>query len=195
MTSHTATQILDCAQALLVERGYNGFSYADVAQQVAISKPSIHHHFPTKADLAVKVVQRYREHIGMMMEEGMRRVTDPALQLAAYVDYWAACIGSDSMSFCVCAMLASERRTLPPALAAEVAGHFRFLASWLAGVLTRGAQGGQFALRADAAAEAQCFMASIHGAMLSARAMNDTAVFASVAQSAIARMTVMAPSR
>lgn len=189
MTSDTATKILDCAQALMVERGYNGFSYADVAQRVAISKPSIHHHFPTKADLAVKVVQRYREGIAALMAEAERHVTDPVEKLQGYVGYWESCITSDSMSFCVCAMLSSERRTLPPELAAEVAGHFTSLAGWLAGVLEQGVASGQFTLQQTPALDAQCFMAAIHGAMLSARALDDASMFVAVAQAAVARFT------
>ena len=190
MTSpnNTADQILDCAQNLIVERGYNGFSYADVAQRVAISKPSIHHHFPTKAQLGLKVVQRYRNNIATMMEEGARHVTDPVQQLSGYVGYWSACIMDGSTSFCVCAMLASEQRTLPPEVAAEVAAHFTFLSAWLADVLARGQASGQLVLQQDPAVEAQCFMAMVHGGMLTARALNDGAAFAVVAQAAMARL-------
>jgi TetR/AcrR family transcriptional repressor of nem operon len=187
--NNTADQILDCAQNLIIEMGYNGFSYADVAQRVAISKPSIHHHFPTKAQLALKVVQRYRSNIALMMEEGARRVTDPVQQLSGYVGYWSACIEDGTVSFCVCAMLASEQRTLPPEVAAEVAGHFTFLAAWLADVLARGEASGQFVLHQEPALEAQCFMAQIHGGMLAARALGDGAAFSAVAQSALARLT------
>jgi len=43
---NTAERILDTAQALAQVRGYNGFSYADISAELAITKPSIHHHFP-----------------------------------------------------------------------------------------------------------------------------------------------------
>lgn len=183
-TNTTADQILDCAQTLMIEQGYNGFSYADIAQQVAISKPSIHHHFPTKAHLALKVVQRYRNNIALAMEAGAH-VTDPVLQLYGYVGYWSACILDGSTSFCVCAMLASEQRTLPPEVAAEVANHFTFLAMWLTDVLARGKSSGQFVLQNDAALEAQCFMAAIHGAMLTARALGDGAIFGAIAKASV----------
>ena len=47
-----AERILDTAQALAQVRGYNGFSYADISAELAITKPSIHYHVPSKADLA-----------------------------------------------------------------------------------------------------------------------------------------------
>ena len=188
MISNTAEQILDCAHGLMVERGYAGFSYADIAQQVAISKPSIHHHFPTKAQLALKVVQRYRHQIKAALEDAARTVSDPLAQLRGYTGYWEACIAKDSMAFCVCAMLATERGTLPEAVGAEIAGHFKTLAGWLEQVLARGAASGQFMLRQTAAVEAQCLMALIHGGMLSARALHDGAAFATVAQAGLARL-------
>lgn len=189
MTSNTAEQILDCAHALLVEVGYSGFSYADIAQRVAISKPSIHHHFPTKAQLVLKVVQRYRHNMTLAAEHGARTVTDPLQQLAGYAGYWAACIEDRSMPFCVCAMLASERRTLPEEINAEITGHFKTLAAWLEDILTRGVAGGQLLLRQPVDVEAQCFLALIHGGMLSARAFDDARIFSTIAQSGIARLT------
>ena len=59
--SPTAAQIVASARSLLATRGYNGFSYADIAEAVGISKPSIHHHFPSKAELVKVVVAQYRE--------------------------------------------------------------------------------------------------------------------------------------
>ena len=60
-SSSTAEAILDCARTLIVTGGYNAFSYADIASVVGIRKPSIHHHFPSKAALATVLVTRYRE--------------------------------------------------------------------------------------------------------------------------------------
>src|SRR5471032_2219658 len=61
MSNDTAQRILDSAQTLIVERGYKGFSYADIAEVVNVSKPSIHFHYATKAVLVQQLVLRYRE--------------------------------------------------------------------------------------------------------------------------------------
>ena len=57
----TAEKILDVSERLVQLRGYNAFSYADVAKAVGIRKASLHHHFATKADLGRALVVRYRE--------------------------------------------------------------------------------------------------------------------------------------
>ncbi len=55
--------------------------------------------------------------------------------------------------------------------------HFRGLSARLADVLERGARAGRFRLAALPEAEAELFMATVHGAMLSARAYDEPAVF------------------
>lgn len=45
-TSSTFDKVLDCGRSLIVSGGYNGFSYADIAEVPGIRKPGIHHHFP-----------------------------------------------------------------------------------------------------------------------------------------------------
>ena len=58
-TTATATTILDAAQQLAQTRGYNAFSYRDLAERVGIRTASIHYHLPTKGDLGVALVARY----------------------------------------------------------------------------------------------------------------------------------------
>ena len=56
----TRDRILDSAQALAQTRGFNAFSYADIAGELGIRKASIHHHFPSKFDLEAELLSRYR---------------------------------------------------------------------------------------------------------------------------------------
>ena len=39
------------AERLVQVRGFNGFSYADVADELDITKAALHYHFPGKAEL------------------------------------------------------------------------------------------------------------------------------------------------
>jgi len=47
----TATRMLDSAEELVQRRGFNGFSYADVAGDLGVTKASLHYHFRSKAEL------------------------------------------------------------------------------------------------------------------------------------------------
>jgi TetR/AcrR family transcriptional repressor of nem operon len=176
--STTSEEILASAQKLIVAGGYNGFSYADIAAVVGIRKASIHHHFPSKVDLVRTLVLRYRESAEASMAELEGNVPEPLELIQTYAGHWARCIEDASFPFCVCALLASELPALPEEVAVEVRAFFRSLSAWLASVMERGQQQGSLNISGTPRVEAEAFMATIHGAMLSARAYGTPDVFA-----------------
>jgi len=194
MSNDTAQRILDSAQALIVERGYKGFSYADIAEVVKISKPSIHFHYPTKAVLAQQLVLRYREDALAKLWQLSAQVADAAVRLEIYADYWENCIRANTAPFCMCAMLASEMPVLPDEVRSEVQAFFRGMESWLASVLDDGVRHGTLRLARGAALEAKSFLSLVHGAMLEARVFGDAASFKVVMGDAIGRLKVAAPA-
>lgn len=186
----TYDEILRCARSLLIEGGYNGFSYADIAKVVGIRNASIHHHFPSKSELVRTLVARYREEAEAGIAALERQIAEPADQLRAYVGYWKACIADASAPFCVCALLASQIPVLPEEVTLEVRAHFRTFSAWLTSVLERGARQGSLHLAGTAKAEAEAFLASVHGAMLSARAYGDPRMFGVVTGPLLERLTI-----
>jgi len=187
-TTATSDDILGCARTLIVVGGYNGFSYADIAAVVGIRKASIHHHFPTKVDLVRTLLQRYREEAELGISEFGRRSENPVDQLRSYVGFWEGCIGDPTTSFCVCALLASQIPVLPDEIVDEVRAYFRMLSGWLTALLDRGVGQGAIALSGSPRAEAETFIATMHGAMLSARAHGDPGLFGEIARPAIERL-------
>ncbi|WPB58267.1 TetR/AcrR family transcriptional regulator [Xylophilus sp. GOD-11R] len=187
--SPRAAEIVACAQSLLVAGGYNGFSYADISAAVQISKPTIHHHFPSKAELVQTVVKRYRQQARDGMAATDRAIADPVGRLEAYTAYWEACIRDGTASLCVCAMLAAEMPAIPPLVADEVRGHFFDLTGWLTTTLEQGVASGAFRLRASPRADAMALMATVHGAMLAARAYGDPAIFRTIVAPSMAQLS------
>lgn len=187
--SSTADDILASARTLIMSGGYNGFSYADIAAVVSIRKASIHHHFPGKADLVRTLVQRYRAEAQAGFAALEQIAPDPREQLRRYAGYWESCIADASAPICVCALLASELPVLPAEVADEVRAHFRTLSAWLVSAFERGAAAGQLRLSGTPQAEAEAFMASVHGGMLSARVQNDPHVFGVITGAMLARLS------
>lgn len=187
--SPRATEIAEHTRLLLAAGGYNGFSYADLSKRVHIGKPSIHHHFPSKADLVLTVVVRHREQSLEGLAAMQRQLDDPVAQLTAYTDYWAECIREGTSSMCICAMLAAELPMIPQEIADEVRGYFEDLTSWIATVLERGAAQEKLHLRDSALVEAQTFMSTVHGAMLTARALSNSESFHAISRAAISQLT------
>jgi len=183
-----ADDILCCARALIIKGGYDSFSYADISDVIGIRKASIHHHFPGKSDLVRTLVARYRQEAETGIAELERNVSDPLEQLRAYLGYWEGCIADSTNAFCVCALLATEIPVLPEAVAVEVRAHFRGLSDWLTSVLERGAAQGRLALTGTARNNAEMFMATVHGAMLSARAYGDATAFGAITKPLLERL-------
>lgn len=186
--SSTSDQILQCARALIVAGGYNGFSYADIAKVVGIRKASIHHHFPSKAELVRTLVAAYRQEAEAGLSELERTLQDPRAKLQAYLGYWERCILENTAPFCVCALLAGESQLLPDEVRHEVKAHFRTTSAWLTRAMERGAKDGTLALSSTPEAEAEAFLAAVHGAMLSARAHGNGAIFSIVKDALLQRL-------
>lgn len=190
--SPKAREIIAYTRQLLTSGGYKSFSYADLAERVDIRKASIHHHFPGKADLVKAVVMEYRAEARAGLKAMDEQINDPLLQVKAYVDYWAHCIKEGNSPFCICVMLAAEMPILPEEVAHEVTGHFSDLSGWLAQQLAKGQDAGVFQLSAGAETEAKTLMASVHGAMLSARAFKNAEVFDQIVYPLLRKITLQA---
>jgi TetR/AcrR family transcriptional repressor of nem operon len=188
MTGSTAERIVNEGRRLIMIRGYNGFSYADIAAAIGIRKASIHHHFAGKNDLAVAVVDQSRAIIRAQTELLAHAEPDAVEQLRAYAGYWERCIADDSAPFCIAAMLAAELPSLPEDVAASVRAHFAELSGWLAHLLALGVRQGGVVLTGAPEDEADAFMSAIYGAMLSARAFQDPARFVSITETLLARV-------
>ncbi len=187
MHGETAERILQAAEALMIERGYSAFSYADISEAVGIKKPSIHHHFPTKAGLAAAVLKAHREKTMEGIEHLDSQIEDPRKRLKAYIQHWEGCIRERTVSFCVAALMGAELPSLPEEVQVEVRLHFQALGEWLERTLKAGAKAGVIKLQDSAATEAQTLMAVVHGAMLSSRATGDCDVFRVVTAAALKR--------
>lgn len=190
--SNTFFEILSCARSLIIAGGYNGFSYADISEFVGIRKASIHHHFPTKVDLVRTLVAQYRQEAEAGIAHLERQHPDPAEQLGAYIAYWQGCIADAAKGYCVCALLATQIPVLPQEIALEVRAHFRALSAWLTSLFERAAKQGTLVTQGAANVEAETFMATVHGAMLSARAYADPKMFEAITRPMIERLVVRA---
>ncbi|SES47572.1 TetR/AcrR family transcriptional regulator [Rhizobium sp. NFR03] len=191
--STTSDDILASARSILMSGGYNSFSYADISEMVGIRKASIHHHFPSKADLVRELVKRYREDGEASIVTLEQNVPDALDTLKVYANHWSKCIEDASRPYCICALLASELPSLPPEVATEVTKFFRFISSWLTKVMERGSKSGALNLTSEPHVEAEAFLATVYGAMLSARAYGKPEVFSTILAPALARLTPTVP--
>lgn len=179
--SPKAQEIIQRTNELLAVGGYNGFSYADIAELVEVRKASIHHHFPSKADLVKATVAQHRDATRRGLQALDQAYPDALERLVAYSRFWSECIEQSNPPICICALLAAELPAVPAEVADEVKGHFDDLHAWIAATLEEGASKNTLRLTDTPTSEAATFVASIHGAMLAARAAGQASLFWTIA--------------
>lgn len=184
----TADRIIAAARQLIMRRGYNGFSYADISDAINIRKASIHHHFPAKTDLVIAVLDAWREAFAADVASLEASGADAIAQLRAYIGHWERCIADDTAPFCVAGMLGAELPSLPAEVAQGVKTFFDNLTSWLEQVLESGVKGGIIKLDSSVHAEAATLVSLVYGAMLAARAYANVELFKQVTEGAVERL-------
>jgi TetR/AcrR family transcriptional repressor of nem operon len=185
MNNNTASRIRESAHDLMAQRGYFGFSYANIAESVGIRKATIHHHYPSKIDLAVATLKESRASLVQAVGSLDHTVADPLRRLKLYIHHLVECVQNNHRPICIAALLSAELPALPDEIQIEVKQHFDFLVLWVKATLKEGARCGNIRLRHSAEVEAQSFVALVHGAMLSARALSAPALFNSITEGAL----------
>jgi TetR/AcrR family transcriptional repressor of nem operon len=189
----TADRILDAAEKLVQVRGFNAFSYADVSKAVGIQKASLHHHFATKTDLGVALVERYRR-VFLEALAGIESEEDAAVdRLERYIGLYRTVLRKKRM--CMCGMLAADVATLPTPMRDSVAVFFAENESWLTRVIAAGTLQGELHFAGTPASMAAFIVSSLEGAMLVARGRGEPAHLDDVASLLIANMRPPKPSR
>jgi TetR/AcrR family transcriptional repressor of nem operon len=182
----TAQRILDIAERLVQTRGFNGFSYADIAQALKVTKASLHYHFPAKADLGARLIERYeRNFLGALA--GIDAKTGNALEkLRRYAAIYEDVLSDNRM--CLCGMLAAEFGTLPKGMKEEMRHYFDANERWLVGVLQQGKKEGTLRFKGSAAEVAQSLVGALEGAMMIARSYADVGRFRAAADRTLASL-------
>ena len=187
MARGTAGRILDIAERLVQRRGFNAFSYADVATAVGIRKASLHYHFATKADLGQALIARYRQAFLDALRGIEEETEDAGKRLERYAGLYGAVLRKKRM--CMCGMLATDAATLPKAMRESVAAFFQENVAWLSAELERGRTRGELAFSGPAASMATFFVSALEGAMLVAHGSGDQDSFAAASRHLLATVT------
>lgn len=183
----TPTRILDVAERLVQVRGFNGFSYADVAAELKVTKASLHYHFAGKAELGEALIERYAARFSGALSEIETSPIDAPAKLDAYAKLYADVLRGKRM--CLCGMLAAEYRTLPKPMQNAVIKFFDENEKWLEVVLVQGQEEGTLEFAGSASDAARMIVSALEGAMLVSRPYGDPTRFQATAARLVASLT------
>jgi TetR/AcrR family transcriptional repressor of nem operon len=110
----TRERILHVAERLMTDQGYNATSIDQVIAESSSSKGAFFHHFGSKADLALQLVERYvtsdLAHLGAGLA-ATAHIEDPAERVVAFLRFYED--GADELmaeqSGCLYATVLAER--------------------------------------------------------------------------------------
>ena len=182
----TADRILDIAERLVQTLGFNGFSYADVAAELHVTKASLHYHFRTKAELGASLITRYNDTFQAALDGIDADGDDARKMLRRYIQLYSEVVHRNRI--CLCGMLASDYATLPKGMRELVNRFFDANEAWLSRVLEEGRKARTLRFGGTATDVARALVASLEGAMLVARAYGDASRFDSASAQLVAQL-------
>ncbi|MFV1997942.1 MAG: TetR/AcrR family transcriptional regulator [Acidiferrobacterales bacterium] len=164
----TREKILDHAESLLQEKGFNNFSYADISGPLKIKNAAVHYYFPSKAILGFAVIERYRDRLKGYSEHLNSKHGDDVLQLLDGFIAIPKSFLSKTKLGCPLGMLEADAGTLPDAMREATALLGKELWQWLTSILDRGKELGVFKYEGPARDKALLITAALQGASLMA---------------------------
>jgi TetR/AcrR family transcriptional repressor of nem operon len=162
--------IMNLAEGLLQDRGFNGFSYAHIATELGVKNAAIHYHFPTKEDLACAVIQRYRDRFKLWTNNVRIKDLVPEEKLNWFFHIYSD-FRSDNGKVCLVGSLEAEFNSIPDSLKREVEGLHREMLTWLEATLTEGREAKVFNFNGSPSGKAALIYSSMQGALQMARAL------------------------
>ena len=175
-TNSKRDEILDVAEAMIRNAGFNAFSTRDVANAVGIKSASVHYHFPTKADMGVAVTERYTSRFLEQLGDPGRFKSGAREVVALYVNSFRETLARDD-KLCLCAVLGAEIGGLPPELGSHTRIFFDRNLAWLRKALA----GSSNMSAAEANAFAVHILAALEGGMILSKSLGKEKLFENVA--------------
>ena len=164
----TREKIVEIGDDLLQKRGFNAFSYQDIADQLGIRKASVHYHFANKSDLGTALAERNANWALQTLTHIDTLQLTPWQQLDSFLAPFLNRIRTcERMS--PGAMLASELETLPQTVQERNFEYYLIIHTWLTRVLSQGRNSGAMYFATDPSIKADIIIATLEGAAVLAK--------------------------
>ena len=176
----TRERILDSAQRLTQTRSFHGFSFQDIADEIGIRKASLYHHFDSKDDLAVAMLQRAADWVSAQFKKAEGH--EPRERLEAYFDLFHQIHGKGER-MCPGGSFAAVFGAVSSPVQSTLHRFAKIHIDWLEDVVRDGVEQAQFTIGdqrpRDVAAQ---ILAGVQGALLLGRLTSDRHVLGVAAE-------------
>lgn len=181
LSGDTKKKLLDNAENLLLDRGYNGFSYKHVSTALGIKNASVHHHYPRKTDLGVAIINRARQRFEKWTQSKKNQENTFSGRLDEFFCIYEHFLNTKGQ-ICLGGALSTDFKTLPLEMQMETRSFITDMLGWLTSLLQEGRSRGEFKFPGDPDNQAIVIMSSLQGALQMARATDPSCFRAAVQQ-------------
>lgn len=169
----TAETILDVAERMARTGGYNAFSFREIAKEIGIKSASVHYHFPGKEALGAALARRYTDRFMKMLGPAEFDQLTSDEMITRFIDAYSRSAASDGL-MCLCGMFGAQITHLPAAVTVEVQRFFQLNIDWLTQVILRQSPPPDESAARD---RARHILATLEGALILSRSLEDPAIF------------------
>lgn len=163
------TEILEAAQELIQSHGYTGFSYQDLSDRLGLAKPSLHHHFGTKEELGLALIESYHGMLAGMQEAVLSASDSPAEQLRALLRFGDE--DAEHRKHCICpgGALHANYLVFPASMQRATEELSEAMHRFVTDILARGRERGEIRFEGEPSDEAWALMSALQGGRAQAR--------------------------
>lgn len=130
----TKTKIIEIANKLLIEKGFNAFSYKNISAKISIKTSSIHYHFPTKSDLGIAIIQKHHQELKQTILKTSKKT--PLEKISLLFLYYKRLVADQKV--CIVGALTSDINTLDEPLRVELLNYSNAILKWVTSILDEG---------------------------------------------------------
>jgi TetR/AcrR family transcriptional repressor of nem operon len=177
MGDETRDRLVFTAMQLFAEKGYGSTSVADILKAAGANSGSLYHFFPTKQDLLLEALARYRDGIvPMLLEPAWAGVTDPIERVFALLAAYRGMLArTDCLYGCPIGSLALELHEPDPPVRELIAINFD---GWVAAIERCFAEAGaRLPADLDRHALAVFTLTTMEGGVMQSRTQRNLAAF------------------
>jgi TetR/AcrR family transcriptional repressor of nem operon len=177
----TKKQILDIAEDLLQDKGYNGFSYQHIAKQLLIKNAAIHYHYPSKEDLGLDIIKRARGRFNKWIHLPETQTLNAWERLDLFLTIYYKYLDNNK-KVCLVGSLSTDYNTLPESMKTETQLLIKDFTQWLCSLLNESKNAGVWQFRGEPESKANAILTSLMGGLQLARVTDRQRFFDVVAQ-------------
>ena len=172
----TKRRLLDVGLTTLLERGYNATGIQDLLVATSVPKGSFYHHFASKEDFALQVVDRYLAEVHALLDQTLGDTERAPLErVKGFFERLIAMYAAQGHLGSLLGLLGQELAAVNTAFRRRMEGAFDGIARRLADALDEARQRGEIAAEVDPLQAANLMLDCWEGAAQRSRLLRSPA--------------------